>query len=73
MEILKSINVEQIQAITLAVMIVLTGLVSVAEIAVRFTKTKTDDGAVKRIGIRIDKLLDLAGVPNRKKDAPTND
>jgi hypothetical protein len=45
----------------------LAGLVMIAEIVVRFTPTEKDDGAVKRIGDRLDKVLDLLKVPNRKK------
>jgi hypothetical protein len=67
MDILKSLTLEQVQAIGLALLIGMTGLVSVAEVVVRFTPTKKDDGVVKRIGVRIDALLDLAGVPNKIK------
>lgn len=46
------------------------GLVSVAELAVRLTPTKTDDGAVERVGKRIRQLLDVLKVPSVKKEDP---
>lgn len=61
---------EQLQALALIALVAFAGLISVAEIVVRFTPTKSDDGAVKRIGDRIDKLLDLLKVPNRKAEPP---
>lgn len=70
MDFLKGINIEQMQAVATLFIVLLAGLISVAEIAVRFTKTKSDDGAVKRVGTRIDLLLNLLKVPNRTKDMP---
>ena len=40
---------------------------AVAEIIVRLTPTKTDDGALERIGGIIKKILDFAKIPNIKK------
>ena len=37
------------------------------ELAVRLTPTKTDDGAVERIGIIVKKVFDLLKVPNNVK------
>lgn len=70
MDLLKSLTLENVQVLILAALVIITGLVSIAEILVRLTPTKSDDGAVKRIGARIDKLLDLAKVPNNKKSEP---
>lgn len=51
------------------VLLLLSALVAVGEIVVRFTPTKEDDGFVSRLGAYIDKALDLAKVPNiRKKE-----
>ena len=49
----------------LVVAIFATG--GLAELATRLTKTKTDDGFVKRIGSAVDKLSDLLGLPNKRK------
>jgi hypothetical protein len=45
----------------------LLSLVSLAEIVVRITPTKSDDGAVQRVGALIKKALDLLKLPNVKK------
>lgn len=50
---------EMIQALTL--------MVVAAEIVTRITPTKTDDGFVKRIGVLLDKVLNLLGVPNLRR------
>lgn len=42
----------------------LAGLLVVAEAVVRLTPTKKDDGAIKRLGELIDKLLKAIGAPN---------
>jgi hypothetical protein len=48
----------------------LLALVGVAEVVVRLTPTKKDDGAMERIGHVIRKAMDLMKVPNvRKKPA----
>lgn len=71
MDILKSLTFEQIQAAVILIIAALASVVTIAEIVVRLTPTTSDDGAVKRIGERIDKMLDLLGVPNkRKQDDP---
>ena len=49
------------------VFLLLSGLVGVAEVATRFTKTEADDGFVKRFGGSLDKVMDFFKVPNRKK------
>lgn len=46
---------------------VLISLIAIAEFVVRLTPTKTDDGAVERIGGLITSLLDSLNIPNRKK------
>lgn len=53
-------NGEIISAFILAILTVL-------ELGVRLTPTKTDDGAVERIGKVIRKILDFLKVPNIKK------
>lgn len=53
-------NGEIISAFILAILTVL-------ELGVRLTPTKTDDGAVERIGKVIKKILDFLKVPNIKK------
>lgn len=53
-------NADLIVALVLAIL-------SVLELAVRLTPTKTDDGAVERIGKIIRKALDFLKVPNIKK------
>lgn len=50
---------------TLAALVL--GLLGVAELVVRLTPTKTDDGAVERVGKRIRQLFDMLKVPNVKK------
>jgi len=51
------------------ILMLLSALVAVGEIIVRFTPTQSDDGFVHRIGAYVDKLLNFAKVPNiRKKD-----
>lgn len=44
---------------------VVLGMISVAEGIVRLTPTKTDDGAVERVGKFIRNLFDILKVPNR--------
>jgi len=46
---------------------IVTLLVVAAELITRLTPTKTDDGAVKRIGIQLDKLLTFLKVPNLRR------
>lgn len=46
---------------------VLSGLVAVAEVVVRFTPTEKDDGAVQRIGGYLKKVMDWLKIPNRTK------
>lgn len=43
-------------------------VILVAEIAVRLTPTKTDDGAVERVGSWIKKILNMVKIPNRIKE-----
>lgn len=49
------------------VLMLLSALVAVGEAITRLTPTKTDDGFVSRVGGVIDKVLDLAKVPNIRK------
>jgi len=49
------------------VLLALGAVVAAAEVVVRITPTKKDDGAVERIGSVIKKLLDFFKVPNIKK------
>lgn len=49
------------------VLISLGALVAFLETVVRLTPTKTDDGAVLRIGKVIDWLFELAHIPNVSK------
>lgn len=51
-------------------MATILAFVTFAELAVRLTPTKTDDGAVERIGGMIRKLLDVMKVPNKAKYNP---
>lgn len=46
---------------------ILLGLVAVAEIVVRLTPTKKDDGAVERLGQVLRKIQDILKIPNVKK------
>lgn len=47
----------------------LLSLIATAELFVRLTPTKTDDGAVERIGALIKRILDWLKIPNvAKKD-----
>ena len=46
---------------------VIVGLISVAEVVVRLTPTKKDDGAVERIGYIVRKIMDFLKLPNLKK------
>lgn len=46
----------------------LLALLVVAELVVRLTPTKSDDGAVERVGAIIRKCLDWLGLPNAKKE-----
>lgn len=48
-------------------LIVLAGLIPLAEFITRMTKTKKDDGFVKRIGGILDKMMNFFKVPNRLK------
>lgn len=52
-----------------AIASILLAIIAVAEMIVRLTPTKKDDGAVQRIGGVIRKLIDYAKVvfPNNKK------
>lgn len=49
------------------VLMLLSALVAVGEAVTRLTPTKTDDGFVTRVGGVIDKVLDLAKVPNIRR------
>lgn len=53
-------NLDKISALILT-------LLTVAELVVRLTPTKNDDGAVERAGKFIKKALDFLKVPNLKK------
>lgn len=66
-ETLKSLSIDQIQTIVIMVVAGLASIISIAEVVTRLTPTKDDDGAVTRVGERIDKLLDLLRVPNKVK------
>ena len=46
---------------------ILLALVGVAEIVVRLTPSKEDDGAVERVGKLIRQFMDLLRIPNVKK------
>jgi hypothetical protein len=65
-EILKSLTMEEIQSIFVALLVSVGALVSFLELVVRFTPTKKDDGFIKRVGAKVDYLMDLLKVPNRK-------
>ena len=53
------------------VFLALAALVGVAELVVRFTPTKTDDGAVERIGAVIRKIMNFLKIPNKaSSEAP---
>lgn len=56
-------NMETVGALILALLVV-------AELVVRLTPTKTDDGAVERVGKVIRRVLDFLKVPNVKKEDP---
>ena len=45
----------------------MVGLVGAAQIIVRLTPTKADDGFVTRIGQWLDKAMDFLKIPNPKK------
>ena len=49
------------------VLLSLAAVVAAAEVIVRITPTKKDDGAVERVGSVVRKLLDFFKVPNVKK------
>ena len=49
------------------VLLVIAGLVGVAEVVVRITPTQKDDSAVERIGGVLRKVMDFLKVPNNKK------
>jgi len=49
------------------IFLVLSGLVGVAEMVVRLTPTKADDGAVERIGKILRSIMDFLKIPNIKK------
>lgn len=49
------------------VLLAVAAVVAAAEVVVRITPTKKDDGAVERIGSIVKKLLDFFKVPNLKK------
>jgi len=49
------------------VLLAVAAVVAAAEVVVRITPTKKDDGAVERIGKVVKKLLDFFKVPNLKK------
>jgi hypothetical protein len=46
---------------------IVTLVVVAAELITRLTPTKTDDGAVKRLGEQLDKLLTFLKVPNLRR------
>lgn len=46
---------------------IVTLLVVAAELITRLTPTKSDDGAVKRLGEQLDKLLTFLKVPNLRR------
>lgn len=48
------------------VMLAMVGIVGAAEIIVRLTPTKKDDGFVERIGSVIRKVMDFLKIPNPK-------
>jgi C4-type Zn-finger protein len=49
------------------ILIAVAGLIASAEVIVRMTPTKKDDGFVTRIGGVIDRVMDALSVPNSKK------
>ena len=68
LEALKQLSIEDIKMLSASFLGLVAGLVSIAELVCRFTKTKKHVGVLTRIGTRIDRLLDLMKVPNRVKD-----
>ena len=60
--------INQVVVLAPAIMAIIMGLISVAEVVVRLTPTKTDDGAVERVGSFFRKLFDLLKVPNYKAE-----
>lgn len=50
-----------------AIAVLLSGVLIVAEVVTRWTKTKKDDGFVQRIGGLLKKIFDTLGVPNKLK------
>lgn len=46
----------------------LMAALTLAEVVVRLTPTKKDDGVVERIGAGLRKALDVLGIPNRRKE-----
>lgn len=49
-----------------ALVAIVLGLLTVAEMIVRLTPTQKDDGAVERLGKVIRKILDMLPIPNKK-------
>jgi len=49
------------------VLLAVASVVAAAEVVVRITPTKKDDGAVERVGSFVRKVMDFLKVPNVKK------
>lgn len=52
------------------ILITTSSFIAFAEVAVRLTPTKVDDGFVHRIGSLVDRLFDFLKVPNLKRKNP---
>jgi len=48
-------------------LLAVAAFLSFAEIAVRLTPTKKDDGFVQRVGAVVKKVMDFLGIPNNLK------
>ena len=60
-------KIEWVRENFLNVVQIVTLLVVAAELITRLTPTKSDDGAVKRLGTQLDKLLTFLKVPNLRR------
>lgn len=58
------------QASYVEVVALVTAGIAFAEAVVRLTPTKTDDGAVERLGAAVKRILDFLRVPNLTKTPP---
>lgn len=51
----------------------LVGLYTFLEVVVRLTPTKKDDTVLERVGQYVGKLMDIAGIPNKKAGGGEHD